>query len=215
MAEYKLVDEMLLISESATWDKAKYEWGLDYIREGESTCLCGHFPIKEICILKNKLNGEHCEVGNVCVKKFTDLPSNLIFGAIKRISKNIDKSVNLKTIAFAFDAKWINDFEFDFYSNIYKKRNLSDRQLALKKQINQIIIDKFSNGGNDQKSQESKPKLPPPILKVQNNQFINCQAFVPNWALPILKPLKSKSDIIPDKALLEVGTIALDIIALT
>ena len=215
MAEYKLVDEMLLISESATWDTAKYEWGLEYIREGKSTCLCGHFPIKEICILKNKLNDKRCEVGNVCVKKFTDLPSNLIFGAIKRISKNIDKSVNLETIAFAFDAKWINDFESGFYSDKYKKRNLSDRQLALKKQINQIIIDKFSNGGNDQKSQESKPKLPPPILKVQNNHETNCQAFVPKLALPILKPLRSKSVIIPDKALVEVGTIALDTIAVS
>ena len=42
-------------------------------------CLCSHFPIKEICVIRNRVNGVRAEVGNVCVKKFLGLPSGKIF----------------------------------------------------------------------------------------------------------------------------------------
>lgn len=39
------------------------------------TCLCGHSPIIEICVLTNILNGKVAEVGNRCGKRF--LPGQL------------------------------------------------------------------------------------------------------------------------------------------
>ena len=200
MAEFRLVYEMLPLSVHETWDKAKYEWELEDLYYGDSICLCGKDPIKNICVLKNKLNDKRCEVGNVCVKRFTDLPSDLIFRAIKRISKRIDNLLNIETTSFAFGAGWINEYEFKFYDKKYKKRTkkekpLTDNQIKVMKQINQKVLDRVSNGrnynqeildykfdsnGNVQKNQESKPKSPSPILKVQKSHEINCQEFVPN-----------------------------------
>lgn len=71
MSEYKLTQEIIALSQAKTWDVAKLEWILHEIYEAEEpeTCLCGHFPIIEICTLQNKLNSNFVTVGNCCVKK--------------------------------------------------------------------------------------------------------------------------------------------------
>ena len=58
MSEYKLTEEIIKLSQSKLWDVAKSEWTLYEIYEADKPerCLCGHFPIIEICNLKNKLN---------------------------------------------------------------------------------------------------------------------------------------------------------------
>jgi hypothetical protein len=83
MSEFKLTEEIINRSQSKVWDMAKLEWSLHKIYEADEpeTCLCGHFPIIEICTLRNKLNGQFATVGNCCVKKFIGLPSDLIFQA--------------------------------------------------------------------------------------------------------------------------------------
>ena len=52
MAEYKLSQEIIALSDAATWDDAKQEWDLDEIykasRGNPETCLCGHYPILEV-----------------------------------------------------------------------------------------------------------------------------------------------------------------------
>jgi hypothetical protein len=62
--EDKLMKEILELSESSEWNKAKEEWKLKniYFSENKQSCLCGHYPIKEICIIENKLNGITAEV---------------------------------------------------------------------------------------------------------------------------------------------------------
>ena len=47
-----------------------------YSEDEPETCFCGHFPINELCFL------------NVCVKKFLGLPSDKIFDAVNRITKD-------------------------------------------------------------------------------------------------------------------------------
>jgi len=78
MSEYRLIAEIIGHSEAATWDQAKMEWGLAEVYQAEEpeTCLCGHFPIIELCVLRNKLNLAQVTVGNCCVKKFLGLPVN-------------------------------------------------------------------------------------------------------------------------------------------
>ena len=58
MSEYKLSKGIIALSQASKWSQAKLEWQLDHIYKEEEpdTCLCGHYPINEICILKNKLN---------------------------------------------------------------------------------------------------------------------------------------------------------------
>ncbi|MBJ6926973.1 hypothetical protein JG631_19165, partial [Vibrio cholerae] len=65
--------------------------------------LCRHFPIIEICNLKNKINSNYATVGNCCVKKFIGLPSDKIFQAIKRVRKDDQKSLNAEAIFHAYD----------------------------------------------------------------------------------------------------------------
>ena len=69
MSEYKLTQEIINRSVSDRWDEAKLEWSLCEVYEAEDpeTCLCGHFPIIELCVLGNKTNGRFATVGNCCV----------------------------------------------------------------------------------------------------------------------------------------------------
>lgn len=142
MSEFKLTNEILLRSNSQVWAIAKLEWKLHEIYEADEpeTCLCGHFPIKELCILRNQINSGFATVGNCCVKKFIGLPSNLIFQAIKRVRADSTKSLNGDSLAHGLEKGWINQWEFDFYLRIMSKRNLTSKQAAKKKQINEKFM---------------------------------------------------------------------------
>lgn len=143
MAEYKLTQEIIQLSYSNIWDTAKLEWSLDYIYEAEEPerCLCGHFPIIEICILKNKVNGNAATVGNSCVKKFMGLTSSdKIFKAVKKVRKNIGKSLNAEALDYAHQKSWINDWELEFANDTRLKRLPTAKQLETRKKINQKIL---------------------------------------------------------------------------
>ncbi|WP_409028537.1 hypothetical protein OX462_12315 [Janthinobacterium sp. SUN098] len=138
MSEYRLTTEIIERSEAANWDQAKLEWGLAEVYQADEpeTCLCGHFPIVELCVLRNKLNASIATVGNCCVKKFLGLPSDLIFQAVKRVRADNDKSLNGESIEHAFGKGWINQWERDFYFQVMRKRKLSDKQASTKRSIN-------------------------------------------------------------------------------
>jgi hypothetical protein len=142
MSEYKLFEEIIKLSKSNKWDVVKLEWGLSEVYEEDepNTCLCGHFPIIEMCVLKNKINGNLAAVGNCCVKKFIGLPSDRIFQAVKRVRKNNKRSLNAETIEHAFTKGWINTWERDFYLDIMHKRKLSDKQALKKLQVNERLM---------------------------------------------------------------------------
>lgn len=142
MSEYKLTENIIRLSASNIWDIAKLEWDLSEVYEAEEpeTCLCGHYPIIEICVLQNKINRQSTIVGNCCVKKFIGLPSDKIFQAVKRVRKDDQKSLNIEAIQHAFDKGWINQWEYDFSINTMRKRNLSAKQLATRKNINTKIL---------------------------------------------------------------------------
>ena len=56
MPQYKLFSEIINLSVAKKWEEAKKEWELDHIYSADEaqTCLCGHHPIIEICVIKNK-----------------------------------------------------------------------------------------------------------------------------------------------------------------
>lgn len=140
MSEYKLTTELLKLSDSHIWDKAKLEWELVDIErvEDPEECLCGHFPIVEVCMICNSSTKITARVGNCCVKKFNN-KSDKIFRSIAKVKKNNEKSVNAGTLEFALKKIWITEKDFNFYMDILRKRNLSEKQLAWKKSINQRI----------------------------------------------------------------------------
>ncbi|NTW87618.1 MAG: hypothetical protein HGB26_00490 [Desulfobulbaceae bacterium] len=142
MSEYKLTQEIILQSQAKIWDIAKHEWELDEIYEADEpeTCLCGHFPIIEICILKNKINFNMAIVGNCCVKKFIGLPSDLIFQAVKRVRKDNQKSLNSESLYYAYKKGWINEWEYKFSIDTMRKRNISSKQLKTRMKINDKML---------------------------------------------------------------------------
>lgn len=130
------------MSESNLWDLAKREWELDcvnYVSKPE-TCLCGHFPIKEVCTIKNKENSNYTTVGNCCVKKFLKMETGNIFAPIKRVLADETKSVSVDLIIYARKKLIISKWEHDFYINIQRKRKLSYKQKYYKVQINRKIV---------------------------------------------------------------------------
>jgi hypothetical protein len=60
---------------------ARDEWILTNIRcaDVSETCLCGHFPINNICVLTNRRNAVTVEVGDECVKRFKGINLDLVF----------------------------------------------------------------------------------------------------------------------------------------
>lgn len=141
---YKLTEEILALSVSKYWDSAKLEWNFEtaYESEEQQTCLCGHFPITNICVIKNRKNGVITEVGNCCINKFLGIDEgNKIFISIKRLKDDLTKSMSVEVVEYLKEKRILNDFEYEFYSNIHRKRNLSDKQLGIKKKINKKLLD--------------------------------------------------------------------------
>ncbi len=142
MGEFKLIQEIISLSVSDTWEFAKSEWELSeiYFSDEPETCLCGHYPIIELCKIKNKENREIAIVGNCCVSKFMGLPSEKIFQAVKRVRKDSEKSLNSESIELAYSKDWINNWEYEFYIDTFRKRRLSEKQTLKRKQINEKIL---------------------------------------------------------------------------
>ncbi len=145
MPTYRLITEIIARSEAKTWDLAKLEWSLNVIvyaeRDAPETCLCSHFPIIEICLLRNGINGNQVQVGNCCVKKFIGLlhPDKII-QSFKRIRRDISKSLNDEALQYALARHWFCQTEYDFYFDIKRKRRLSKRQRAWKIKLNRLFI---------------------------------------------------------------------------
>jgi hypothetical protein len=155
MGQYKLFEEIIARSVAKDWDTAVQEWGLldVYDAEGEpETCLCGHFPIVEICVLRNRRNGRDAEVGNCCVKKFMGLPSDKIFTGLKRVRKDNDAALNIAAAEHARSKGWVNAWEYGFLIDTARKRKLTGNQLAKRQQINARVLQRVKRA--------AKPKPP-------------------------------------------------------
>lgn len=136
---YKLTEEIISLSDSQTWDFAKLEWDFEfaYYAEDLQNCLCGHYPIKNICVIRNKRNSKQTEVGNCCINKFLGIEDgNKIFASIKKLKGDNSKSMSVEVIDYIYNKKGISDFEYKFYVDIHRKRNLSFKQLEIKERIN-------------------------------------------------------------------------------
>jgi len=140
--EYKLAAEIIALSVAHTWDEAKLEWALHevYRTDEQESCLCGHYPIVELCVIRNSKNRRLATVGNCCVKKFIGLHSDKIFQAMRRVQANNEKPLNGETIAHAHEKRWISDWERKFYFDTMRKRKLSRRQLDKRVQINRRVL---------------------------------------------------------------------------
>ena len=146
MNEQILRQEILARSVATDWESAKKEWQLERVefcsmRDAEA-CLCTHFPIMELCFLRNERNGQNAMVGNVCVQKFLGIPSAVIFRGFKRIMADPAKAASLDVIKYAFKQRWISDWERTFCEDTVRKRRLSNVQLSKRIEINLRLADR-------------------------------------------------------------------------
>lgn len=102
----------------------KKEWVFENVYESDEplTCLCGHFPILQVCVLHNIKNNNDVEVGNECVKKFFNIKlADSVIRSIKKIKSDMSKSVNVETLDFFHEKGCIDDWKYKFYYDIIHK----------------------------------------------------------------------------------------------
>jgi hypothetical protein len=138
----QLKAHILPLSNAATWEMAVKEWSLTGIHEADEpeTCPCGHFPILEVCSMHNRVTGHSTEVGNICVKRFLGLRSDLVFAAIKRIRKEPDKSLNADAIVFFRERAVLTEWEANFCHSTMRLRGLTAAQLSKRRDINRKVL---------------------------------------------------------------------------
>jgi hypothetical protein len=141
--------EIIKRSSAKDWATAKREWSLLSIYEADEdeTCLCQHTPIREICVIRNAVTCQVTEVGNVCIKKFFGIRSDLIFVALSRVRRDITKSLNPDAITFFHQRSVVNNWESRFLQDTCKKRSLSAAQMRKRVEINQRVIDIIASRG--------------------------------------------------------------------
>lgn len=140
----KFTAAILALSNSKVWLEAKPEWELHLVYNDGSdrACECGHQPIHQICVIKNRENGNEAVVGNVCVHNFMQLASRRIFSVLKRLKAEITKSLNPAALDLFSRRGAITMSERNDYLEYWRKRtNLTDGQRIQKIEINKRILD--------------------------------------------------------------------------
>lgn len=142
-----LQNHILPLSTTSNWEAAKLEWVLDYVEVLQfdevpepETCPCGHFPIVELCWIRNTSNGNLTYVGNVCVKRFMGMPVNAVADGFKRIVEDFSKALNAAATEFSFAQGWITEWERNYCLNTARKRNLTFNQMSKRVQINKQLL---------------------------------------------------------------------------
>ena len=166
---YKLSKEIIELSEANNWDSAKKEWSFIYgYQQPDSQCLCGKTPIKNVCVLRNKLNDKTAKVGNCCVTRFMDISiSDKIFQSIRKLKKDINKSMNADTLEYLHGKKIINDWEYEFYKDTRLKRKPTNKQLTIRVRINETFLAYINDVNEDDNKIEEQIES---ILKWANDK---------------------------------------------
>jgi len=146
MSQKKLHEEIIARSEADEWEEARDEWTLHdiWMSDEPQTCLCGHHPIHEICVIRNRENGVYTDVGNWCVNNFLGINSEQLFSSLRKVLVDAGASFNEATIELAHDKEIVNDWERRFYLSIWRKRSLTGKQREKKLQINQKLLKRFT-----------------------------------------------------------------------
>ena len=141
----QLESEIIDRSESGNWDEARREWDLETIYDDDELgrCLCGHYPIKERCVLRNNINQKEVTVGNICVHQFMGLPSDRIFKSLKKIKVNPKSALTRDVIELLYRRKHICKWQYDFSIDTLKKRSLTERQWIQRQKVNEIFREKM------------------------------------------------------------------------
>ncbi len=139
----KFVAAILELSNAEEWLEAKPEWELHTVYHdlSDRTCECGHQPINQICIIKNRDNGNETEVGNVCIHNFMQLASRRIFAVLKRVKAETTKSLNPAALDLFARRGAISLSEAEDYKSYWRRRKtMTNEERAQKRDINERVL---------------------------------------------------------------------------
>ena len=166
MPRQQLENEIIKLSNADSWADACAEWNLSYIyfapTDDPETCLCGKHPIFELCVIENRHNSNEATVGNVCVNEFLGFGSDKIFQATKRIKSDDECALNVEAIEYGYEQGWLSDWECEFYTDTWRKRNLSEKQLGHRVRINRKFLARIEAAQRRKgRDRPAPPKLRP------------------------------------------------------
>lgn len=140
--EWKLREEIIAMSQADNFEEAKLEWILERVYKGLGVCLCGHSPIRNLCVLRNTKNNEKTIVGSSCVQKFIGIKTEHLFKSYELIVKNPEAYLDLLFIEYLFKHDVINEWEYEFLKSTFRKKFewLSEKQRTKRIQINKKVI---------------------------------------------------------------------------
>lgn len=142
--ELQLMERIVEMSVADDFQKAKLEWILVRIyKQDDGQCLCGHNPIANNCMLKNKLNGNEAIVGSSCVQKFIGIQTNKLFASYAMIAEDLQAYLGLELIEYLHEHGIINDWEREFLKSTFRKKFewLLDKQKDKRIQINKKVVE--------------------------------------------------------------------------
>ena len=136
--------ELLLLSQSETWDTAKTEWQLVdiYRYNDDHKCLC-LTKIKQRCVIKNIVTGKETIVGNCCVKEFLSHLSettDAMFASLKKVLLNDGNSLHPDLVGMVVSRGVIAPWAARIYKDSHLKRVLSYKQRAFRRRQNHRIL---------------------------------------------------------------------------
>lgn len=140
----KFTAAILALSNAKDWLEAKPEWELFlvYNDRADRSCKCGHQPIHQICVIKNRYNNEEAEVGNVCVHNFMQLASRRIFSVLRRVGAELTKSLNPAALDLFYKRGVISAGELGEYKGYWRKRtSMTDAERRQKLEINKRVLE--------------------------------------------------------------------------
>lgn len=145
MKKYDLPAAIIAMSASNDWDLARLEWKVSMVERVERAdlaeqCLCGHYPIMELCHIHNDHTNHTAVVGNCCVKKFMGIDLHLVFDGLKRIMRDDTAALNDATVDYCYSVGVLTDWEYEFCKSIKNKRNLSMKQTNVRRRVNQKVL---------------------------------------------------------------------------
>jgi hypothetical protein len=144
MSEYwKLIEEVLPLSENNKWEDARGEWHIEIVDEDDtcsSECLCGHQNIRYLNYMKNKINGNKIMVGSCCVEKFFEIKSVYLTKVIEFLKRDEVAILSLQYITDLHFQDFINECDFQFYSKFSTSKTKNVSTISFKRMLlhNQI-----------------------------------------------------------------------------
>ena len=139
---FKLIESVMRNSVSQDWDSAIDEWmivGYEFVN-GDGVCECGKEMISQLNYVRNRYTGHELIVGSECINKFFNEDIDGIHPSIKRVTKDINKSLYFRLIQTASQNGIISDMDRRFYLDIISKRKLTPKQQSWKQSINSKIL---------------------------------------------------------------------------